>query len=208
MPPLDSTAQPDTDDDIPGTAQAAAASAPAPAISIPTIRQKYPQYQDLSDDQLAQGLHKKFYADMPFDQFASKIGYQAPTVSTRFPGSVDPDAAPLRRIGQAALEGASSDEENTVISPQSMEWLRNNGFLSSDKNRTWATVFNDALAALPDVANRGMSGFLRGLQQSVVEMGVGLGMSPQAARDLAAFPEAFPTDVARSSRTAHGRAKR
>jgi len=42
-------------------------------MNIQDIRAKYPQYSDLSDSQLLQGLHKKFYSDMPFDQFSSKI---------------------------------------------------------------------------------------------------------------------------------------
>ena len=43
-------------------------------ITIEDFRKKYPQYNDLSDEQLAQGLHEKFYGDMPFDDFSSKIG--------------------------------------------------------------------------------------------------------------------------------------
>lgn len=46
-------------------------------MNLQEIRQKYPQYADLSDDQLAQGLHKKHYADMPYEQFAGKIGLGA-----------------------------------------------------------------------------------------------------------------------------------
>lgn len=46
-------------------------------MNIQEIRQKYPQYSDLSDEQLAKGLHGKFYADMPFDEFAGKIGLKA-----------------------------------------------------------------------------------------------------------------------------------
>lgn len=42
--------------------------------SIQEIRQKYPQYSDMSDQQLADALHQKFYADMPRDQFNQKIG--------------------------------------------------------------------------------------------------------------------------------------
>lgn len=42
--------------------------------TIQEVRAKYPQYDDLSDEQLAGALHQKFYADMPFEQFASKIG--------------------------------------------------------------------------------------------------------------------------------------
>jgi hypothetical protein len=46
-------------------------------MSIAEIRQKYPQYDDLSDDQLAEGLHRKFYADMPLPEFRAKIGLSA-----------------------------------------------------------------------------------------------------------------------------------
>ena len=43
-------------------------------MDIKAIRAQYPQYQDLSDDDLGRALHKKFYADMPYDTFASKVG--------------------------------------------------------------------------------------------------------------------------------------
>lgn len=42
--------------------------------TIQEIRQKYPQYNDLSDQQLADGFHDKFYSDIPKEQFYSKIG--------------------------------------------------------------------------------------------------------------------------------------
>jgi hypothetical protein len=43
-------------------------------MNIAEIRQKYPQYEDLSDVDLAKGLHSKFYSDMDFNEFSSKIG--------------------------------------------------------------------------------------------------------------------------------------
>lgn len=43
-------------------------------MNIAEIRQKYPQYNDLSDEELAKGLHKKFYSDMDFGEFSNKIG--------------------------------------------------------------------------------------------------------------------------------------
>jgi len=45
-------------------------------LTISDVREKFPQYKDLSDEQLAQGLHKKYYADMPFEEFSNKIGYK------------------------------------------------------------------------------------------------------------------------------------
>ena len=43
-------------------------------MNIQEVRQQYPQYKDLSDDELGRALHKKFYADMPYDTFATKVG--------------------------------------------------------------------------------------------------------------------------------------
>lgn len=43
--------------------------------ALADIRQKYPQYDDMSDEDFAQKFYAKFYSDMPFDQFAQKIGY-------------------------------------------------------------------------------------------------------------------------------------
>lgn len=45
------------------------------------VREKYPQYDDLPDDQLAAGLHKKFYSDIPFEEFSQKVGYSVNTGS-------------------------------------------------------------------------------------------------------------------------------
>ena len=39
------------------------------------IRQKYSDYDDMSDEDFAQAFHKKFYSDIPFEQFASKVGF-------------------------------------------------------------------------------------------------------------------------------------
>ena len=43
-------------------------------MNISEIRKKYPQYSDLSDQQVADGLHKKFYSDIPINEFYGKIG--------------------------------------------------------------------------------------------------------------------------------------
>lgn len=42
--------------------------------TIAEVRQKYPQYQDMSDADLAGALHRKYYSDMPVEQFNAKIG--------------------------------------------------------------------------------------------------------------------------------------
>lgn len=49
-------------------------------MNITEIRQKYPQYNDISDGDLAIGLHEKHYSDIPFKEFSGKIGFDISNV--------------------------------------------------------------------------------------------------------------------------------
>lgn len=50
--------------------------------SIQEIRQKYPQYNDMSDTDLADSFHNKFYSDIPKDKFYQTLGVKAePAIS-------------------------------------------------------------------------------------------------------------------------------
>lgn len=42
--------------------------------TLSDIRKEYPDYADMSDQQLADSLHKKFYSDIPKEEFYSKVG--------------------------------------------------------------------------------------------------------------------------------------
>ena len=52
-------------------------------MNIAEVRAKYPEYSDLSDGQLADSLHAKFYSDIPKEQFYSKVGLKAETSQTK-----------------------------------------------------------------------------------------------------------------------------
>lgn len=43
-------------------------------MNISDVRQQFPQYNDLSDKQLADALHAKFYSDIPLEDFYAKVG--------------------------------------------------------------------------------------------------------------------------------------
>lgn len=75
-------------------------------LSISQVREKFPQYNDLSDEQLAQGLHKKYYSDMPFDAFSQKIGLKS--ASAKQEPSYDPMGG-FTGFTQAALTGPSKE---------------------------------------------------------------------------------------------------
>lgn len=71
------------------------------------VRQKYPDYADLSDDQLAKALHKKFYSDVPYERFAQSVG--APMAAASEPA---PEASgfpnPLAAINRLAMKGGAA----------------------------------------------------------------------------------------------------
>lgn len=57
------------------------------AITIEEVRKKYPQYQDLSDKQLVDSLHAKYYADIPINNFYEQVGLtQKPELTQREKG--------------------------------------------------------------------------------------------------------------------------
>lgn len=74
-------------------------------MNIQEIRQKYPQYSDLTDEQLGKALHGKYYADMPYEQFAAKAGL----VKTGAVEDVAKTLAPSAIRGFANLAGAPAD---------------------------------------------------------------------------------------------------
>ena len=65
--------------------------------TLADIRAQYPQYQDMSDDALADALHSKFYSDVPREQFNQKLGLKAPEQ----PVAEGDYPALAARIGQA-----------------------------------------------------------------------------------------------------------
>jgi hypothetical protein len=65
--------------------------------TLSEIRQQYPQYSDMSDGALADALYKKFYSDMPRQDFDAKLGVQPAA----------PDVGMATAIGRGAAQGAT-----------------------------------------------------------------------------------------------------
>src|SRR6266508_3506841 len=97
-----------------------------PGTKLQEFRRIYPQYNDMSDDQLAQALHRKFYSDMPFNAFSKKIGsgpwdkYSAsPQALSSGPWakyqSTDPDQAAAKQRVQSEA-GTFQNIDNAVRS--------------------------------------------------------------------------------------------
>ena len=87
-------------------------------MDIATIRKTYPQYGDLTDEQIARGMHKKYYSDMEFDDFASRIGFKPEVIE---------DVSLMKQMGQAAgvgmrdaLHGESELQRRTRGGPKEL----------------------------------------------------------------------------------------
>ena len=84
--------------------------------TIAEVRQKFPQYSDLSDDQLASALHKKFYADMPEEQFKAKIGM--PAKKSQPVQRAQTTADKWRDTGRALATGAGGIIGGVLAAPE------------------------------------------------------------------------------------------
>jgi hypothetical protein len=73
-------------------------------ISINDVRKKYPQYSDLSDQQLADSLHSKYYSDMPKEDFYNKIGLSSKGASQEIP-SQPQQQKPIIDLGNKGMMG-------------------------------------------------------------------------------------------------------
>jgi hypothetical protein len=75
------------------------------------FRKQYPQYDDMSDEALAEGLHAKFYNDLSFDDFSDKIGLR----KSGFVSSVVGGTKRFISSGQTALESLTGSPEEAAI---------------------------------------------------------------------------------------------
>ena len=76
--------------------------------TIAEVREKFPQYSDMSDADLAGALHKKFYADLPREEFDKKVGLAAPKTEKREPSITDAITDIPAEIGNAAGEALTN----------------------------------------------------------------------------------------------------
>ena len=81
------------------------------------VRAKFPQYDDLPDDVLAGKIHQKFYADIPFDEFAQKVGYQSQPTQ-------EAPAAPQTAMDQVRGAGDKWSQMLSNIGPSATNAVR------------------------------------------------------------------------------------
>jgi hypothetical protein len=70
-------------------------------ITIQEVRAKYPQYQDLSDKQLVDSLHQKYYSDIPINQFYQQVGLEQQPTPVPQP-TPQPELTPAQKLTDIA----------------------------------------------------------------------------------------------------------
>jgi hypothetical protein len=149
--------------------------------TIADIRKKYPQYNDLSDRELAEGFHRNFYSDIPFDDFAQRIGLEERTVLGQIgqtfkavprgiANTVLSTGEGLAELADAAtnLVGAEglidSGDENALVkaSREGRDWIANSA-LGADPSYqdAWFTKFGEGAGSM--LTFLAPVGILRGL---------------------------------------------
>jgi hypothetical protein len=85
--------------------------------TIAEVRQKYPQYNDMSDEALAGALHQKYYSDMPREQFDAKIGFGA-TPAQETPVPVGKPTSPVQQMLGGMENLLPAAEQGTNPNPE------------------------------------------------------------------------------------------
>lgn len=120
--------------------------------TIAEIRQAHPEYNDMSDQQLADALHKKFYSDMPIDQFYSKVGMSVappekqPQESAGFVDNMKAD------IAKRKAQSIEIQSNPNISTPSKYLQLYGNvgGGIINDAASNALSSASDAYAKIPD----------------------------------------------------------
>jgi hypothetical protein len=135
---------------------------------IQELRQKYPQYSDMSDEQFAKGFHDKFYSDIPFEEFSQKIGLSKPKAQVSVeaaPATYGADIPMQEPMGiPSATEGAGYGKSmQDIIQAASLRAKQTIPEIAQQGAKVISAPTQVAQQALPGV-----------LPQGVVSMGMGL----------------------------------
>jgi len=157
--------------------------------TIAEIRQKYPQYSDMSDSQLADALHSKFYADMPRDQFNAKIGFSG----EQSPSALDQLGHQVGLTARYGIEGLASPFATLADVPRAAENL----FLSKEHqvpeyNQSLSDMLTKAGLPQPQGAGERIVGDMsRGLASVGSGAGIGRVMAKAASPVVAGIGTAL-----------------
>ncbi len=149
-------------------------------MSMQDIRAQYPQYRDLSDDQLLQGLHRNHYADMPYTAFLGKALGEDLNTGTGAPALVravvGKESDPARRMAiMSRLYGPETYAAG------------DDNFVYRDPTSKKLTVYNPKGFDVGDVASLG---------REAAQLGTAIATAPATATGVGAVGSAAATAAA------------
>ena len=146
-------------------------------MNINEIRQKYPQYDDLSDEELADAFHKKYYADLPREEFLGKLGVQQqPQPAVKGPSIAEQLWAgfkdPFYAAGQIIGHGLPAGERlNKVIEEQEKDYQQRRT-AAGETGVDWGRMAGNIVSP-PNLATSAVAPF-KILPQALAGAGMGL----------------------------------
>jgi len=87
-------------------------------MKIDEIRAKFPQYADVPDGELVRGLHRKFYADMPYQQFLKGVDFAKQVDPTEGMGGLQKFNAGM---GKAFMDVGAGAQQLVGMGPNAQE---------------------------------------------------------------------------------------
>lgn len=103
-------------------------------MNLQQFRQQYPQYNDMSDEALLQGLHSKYYSDMPIEEFTKIALTPTPTepveragLAEAFTGAIG-DYVDLSKLGVKTPFTGAEEAYQDFITEQAQDTQRKPGF--------------------------------------------------------------------------------
>jgi hypothetical protein len=118
---------------------------------INKLRDKYPQYNDMSDRTLSESVRKKYYSDMPEDAYNEKVG----TVSNSKKSMLDTGYTPLKDLASKRDEPVVSVEKVTkVVKPTSASPAKSSRNSMADEWAAFSKGREADTAALKDITDR------------------------------------------------------
>ena len=162
-------------------------------MDIKQIRQQYPQYEDLSDEELAKGLHQKFYPDMDFSSFKQQIGLTQPTIAEQL----------TRQVGLTARGGISGVTSPLQVVGDALNTAVNYGLEAAGIDYRFPSVSGSTQnlmtqAGLPQPSTSTERAVQAGVE-AMTSVVPGVGMAKAAPQTLGALGEKLGTQVASSA---------
>ena len=147
------------------------------------FRAQYPQYDDMSDADLARALHGKFYSDMSFEDFAGRIGLAVePDARTAAQLRVAESGNPVSDFLHQAAEGALFGQADKLAGVGAALVPGGKGF--SEGRRAFQQRTDDLQALAPGAS------LAAGVAPLLATGGAGLARAVQAARTVPASASA------------------